>query len=314
MSRYIGRRVLALLPVLLVVAVIVFSLIHLIPGDPAAVMLGSEASAAQVAALRHSLGLDRPLVIQFLIWFGRTLRGDLGQSVFLNEPVTRAIGQHLGPTASLTAFAEVLSLAVALPAGVLAAWKRDTPYDQLFMGAALLGVAIPSFWLGLLLIGEFAVKWQVFPVAGYVSPLHSVGGWLRSLVLPGVSLAATQVGLTARMARDATIDVLGEDYIRTARSKGLPDMALLIRHAFRNALVPTLTVIGTSLATLLGGAVVIETVFVLPGLGELVVNAINQRDYPVVEGVVLFVALLYVLINLVVDLVYAWIDPRIRYD
>ncbi len=313
MARYAAGRLAALVPVLLVVGVTAFLLLHLIPGDPASVILGPDASAGQVALLRHTLGLDRPLPVQLVLWFERVLHGDLGDSIFLREPVTRAIWQHLGPTAGLTALAEALALAVAIPSGVLAAWKQHSRFDQGFMLVVLLGVSIPSFWAGLNLIAVFAVALRLLPVAGYVSPAHGVGPWAASLLLPAVALAFTQAGLIARMARDSTIEVLGEDYIRTARGKGAGEPAVLTRHAFRNALIPTVTVVGTSLANLLSGAVVVETVFVLPGVGNLVVQSISRRDYPVIEGVVLFIALVYVLVNLLVDLLYAAIDPRIRY-
>lgn len=313
MARYVAGRLAALVPVLLVVGVTVFLLLHLIPGDPASVILGPDASETQVTQLRHALGLDRPLFVQLVLWFDRLLHGDMGTSIFLRQTVVQAIWQHLGPTASLTVLAEVIALATAIPSGVLAAWKRNSRFDQAFMLVVLLGVSIPSFWTGLNLIAVLAVTVRVFPVAGYVAPSHGVVPWLRSLILPAIALAFTQAGLIARMARDATIEVLDEDYIRTARSKGLGEALVLAKHAFRNALIPTLTVIGTSLATLLGGAVVVETVFVLPGIGNLVVQSISRRDYPVIEGVVLFVALVYVLVNLLVDLLYAAIDPRIRY-
>ncbi len=313
MAQYIAGRLAAVVPVLAVVGVTVFLLIHLIPGDPASIMLGPDASVNQVNQLRHELGLDRPLWVQFGLWLERLLRGDLGESIFLRQQVTRAIWEHLGPTVSLTALAEVLALLVAIPSGVLAAWKRESRFDQAFMMIAVLGVSIPSFWTGLNLIALFAVTIRLFPVAGYVSPFHGLGSWIGSLLLPAVALAFTQAGLIARIARDSTIDVLDEEYIRTARSKGLGELRVLARHAFRNAFIPTLTVIGTGLATLLGGAVVVETVFVLPGIGNLVVQSISRRDYPVIEGVVLFVATGYVVINLLVDLLYAAIDPRIRY-
>ncbi|HKX19021.1 MAG TPA: ABC transporter permease [bacterium] len=313
MAKYAAGRVLALVPVLAVVGATVFLLIHLIPGDPASVILGPEASQAQVAQLRTALGLDRPVYVQLVLWFERVLRGDLGESIFLRQPVTRAIWNHLGPTVSLTVLAELLALAIAIPSGVLAAWKRHTRFDQGFMMFVLLGVSIPSFWTGLNLIALFAVAVRVFPVAGYVPAAQGLGVWLGSLVLPAVALGFTQAGLVARMARDATIDVLDEDYIRTARSKGVREPRVLTRHAFRNALIPTLTVVGTSLANLLGGAVVVETVFVLPGIGNLIVQSISRRDYPVIEGVVLFVALVYVVVNLGVDLLYAALDPRISY-
>jgi peptide/nickel transport system permease protein len=311
--RYLAGRVAALLPVLLVVGVTAFLLLHLIPGDPASVILGPDATAAQVARLRHEMGLDRPLPVQLTLWFGRLIRGDLGDSIFLRQTVAEAIWQHLGPTAALTALAEILAIGVAIPSGVLAAWKRNSRFDQAFMSAVLLGVSVPSFWLGLNLILVFAVAVRWFPVAGYESPLRGIGPWLGHLVLPATALAFTQAGLIARMARDATIEVLDEDFIRTARSKGVTEALVLVKHALRNSLIPTVTVIGTSLANLLSGAVVVESVFVMPGLGNLVVQSISRRDYPVIEGVVLFVAVVYVLVNLLVDLLYGIIDPRIRY-
>ncbi len=313
MAQYIAGRLAALAPILLVVGVTVFLLLHLIPGDPAAVMLGPDASPVQVAQLRHALGLDRPLYVQFILWFERVLQGDLGTSIFLRMSVVQAIWDHLGPTVSLTLLAEVMAITVAIPSGILAAWKRHSRFDQVFMLVVLVGVSIPSFWTGLNLIAIFAVAARLLPVAGYVPPSHGAGPWLASLILPAVALAFTQAGLIARMARDSTIDVLAEDYVRTARSKGVGEVMVLVHHAFRNALIPTLTVVGTSLANLLSGAVVVETVFVLPGIGNLVVQSISRRDYPVIEGVVLFVALAYVLVNLLVDLLYAVIDPRIRY-
>lgn len=313
MPRYVAGRVIALLPVLLVVGVTAFLLLHLIPGDPASVILGPDAGAAQIARLQHELGLDRPLFVQLTLWFGRLVRGDLGDSIFLRQTVVQAIWQHLAPTVGLTTLAEILAIAVAVPSGVLAAWKRDSRFDQAFMSAVLLGVSVPSFWLGLNLILVFAVAARWFPVAGYASPHDGIGPWLGHLVLPAVALAFTQAGLIARMARDATIEVLDEDFIRTARSKGVAEIWVLVRHALRNALIPTVTVIGTSLANLLSGAVVVETVFVMPGIGNLVVQSISRRDYPIIEGVVLFVAVVYVAVNLLVDLLYAVIDPRIRY-
>jgi len=312
-ARYLAGRVVALLPVLLVVGVTAFLLLHLIPGDPASVILGPDATAPQIARLRHEMGLDRPLAVQLTLWFGRLIRGDLGDSIFLRQTVAQAIWQHLGPTAGLTALAEILAIGVAIPSGVLAAWKRNSRFDQAFMSAVLLGVSVPSFWLGLNLILVFAVAVRWFPVAGYESPLRGVGPWLGHLMLPAVALAFTQAGLIARMARDATIEVLDEDFIRTARSKGVAEAWVLVRHALRNSLIPTVTVIGTSLANLLSGAVVVESVFVMPGLGNLVVQSISRRDYPVIEGVVLFVAVVYVMVNLAVDLLYGVIDPRIRY-
>jgi len=310
---YIVRRVLSTVPVMAVVALFVFALLHLSPGDPAAIIAGATATPADIARIRIALVLHQPLYLQFGDWVGHLLRADLGVSIFTNLPVSTLIGQRVEPTVALTISTLFVSVLAAIPMGVLAAWKQHSRFDQGFMLLVLLGVSIPSFWTGLNLIAVFAVALRLLPVAGYVSPSHGVGPWAASLLLPAIALAFTQAGLIARMARDSTIEVLGEDYIRTARGKGAGEAAVLTRHAFRNALIPTVTVVGTSLANLLSGAVVIETVFVLPGVGNLVVQSISRRDYPVIEGVVLFVALVYVLVNLLVDLLYAAIDPRIRY-
>lgn len=312
MARYAAARLAALVPVLLVVGISVFLLIHLIPGDPAAVMLGGDASPAQVAQLRHALGLDRPIYVQLILWFERVLHGDLGNSIFLRQPVARAIWDHLGPTAGLTALAEGLALAAAIPSGMLAAWKQHSRFDQAFMIVVLLGVSMPSFWTGLNLIAVFAVTMRLLPVAGYVSPTHGFGPWAASLLLPAVALAFTQAGLIARMARDATIEVLGEDYIRTARSKGLAGFAVVVRHALRNGLIPVVTILGLQMGALMSGAVVTESIFVVPGFGRLIVEAVFTRDYPLVQGVVLITASSYVLINLLVDVSYSFLNPRIR--
>jgi peptide/nickel transport system permease protein len=310
---YLIGRLFALLPVLLVVAVVVFMLVHVTPGDPARVLLGQDATEAQVAALRHDLGLDRPLPVQFTLWLGRALRGDLGTSLFLRMPVSRDIVQHLGPTVTLSVLGLGVALLIGIPVGVVSAVFRNSWLDQLSLALAMLGAAVPSFWLGLSLIILFAVDLGWLPSSGYQSPAG--GLWLSAqyLVLPAIALGLPNSSLIIRFTRSSLLDVLGNDYIRTARAKGLRGRAVVFRHALRNALVPILTVVGLTFAALMGGAVVTENVFSLPGIGQLVVSSVLRRDYPVIQGVVLMVATAYVVINLAVDLLYFAVDPRVRY-
>lgn len=312
--QYIARRLLALIPVLLVVGIIVFTIIHLTPGDPAMVMLGESASPEELAQLRQSLGLDEPLLTQFFTWVSHVVTGNLGTSVFSGEPVTQTIWESLGPTVSLTVVASIISLIIAIPTAILAVWKRESALDPAFMSVTLLGVSIPNFWLALLLILLFAVVLRWLPVAGYVPISEGFGAWLRHLILPAVVLSVQQAGIISRMLRDGMLDVMHQDFIRTARAKGLKERVVLMKHTLSNAMIPTTTVIGASIAGLLGGAVVTETIFAIPGIGGLIVESIARRDYPVLQGSVLFVAGVYVLVNLLVDLAYAVIDPRIRYD
>lgn len=313
MAEYIIRRLVALLPVLLIVATVGFVLIHLAPGDPAAVMLGPDATVQQVEALRHNLGLDHPLVVQLVRWYARILRGDLGYSIFLQRPVLQAILERLEPTVLLTWMALAVGLAVGMPAGILAAVRRNSWVDQATMGIALFGLTVPSFWLGLNLILIFSVYLGLFPVAGYVPLGQSVASALQSLVLPAVTLGVGGSALIARMTRSSMLEVLGQDYIRTARAKGSPEWLVINRHALRNAMIPTLTVIGLAVGGLLAGAIVTETVFALPGVGRLVISSVLRRDYPVIQGVLMFITAVYVLINLLVDLLYVTLDPRIKY-
>jgi peptide/nickel transport system permease protein len=311
---YLARRILALVPVLLVVGIVVFLLIHLTPGDPAAVILGDSATPARIASLRHELGLDKPLLEQFLTWGWAALRGDLGNSIFFHQSVVTTIGDHVGPTASLALLAFVMGLLIAIPSALLAVWKRSTFLDPLFMSASLIGVSLPNFWLSLMLISLFAVNLGWLPVSGYVPLANGVGPWLSHLILPAFVLAIQQAGLIARMLRDGMLEILHQDYIRTARAKGAPENLVLMKHAFRNALIPTVTVVGSSLAALLGGAVVTEVVFAIPGVGNLIVQSISHRDFPVVTGAVMFIALVYVVVNLLVDVVYSALDPRVQYS
>jgi peptide/nickel transport system permease protein len=313
-TAYLVRRLLALVPVLVVVATIVFLLIHLIPGDPVSVMLGPDATPTQIEATRQALGLDRPLWEQLVSFYGRVLRGDLGRSYFLDRPVTQALRERAEPTLVLTLSALLVAIAIGVPSGIIAGAYPRSIWDRLLMTTALLGVCIPGFWLSLNFIYLFAVRLGWLPAAGYASIMVDPAAALRYMVLPAVSLGFSQSALLARIARSCMVEVLAQDYIRTARAKGLPQRTVIYFHAFRNALVPVVTVIGITMAILIGGAVVTEIVFNIPGLGRLVISAILRRDYPVVQGVVLVTATAYVLINLAVDMVYAFIDPRIRYD
>ncbi len=314
MTAYLIRRILALVPVLAVVVTVVFLLIHLIPGDPVSVMLGPDATAAQVQATRQALGLDRPLHEQLLKFYARVLRGDLGQSYFLDRPVTTALLERAEPTLVLTFSALLVAIVIGVPSGIVAAARPGSLWDRLLMLGALLGVCIPGFWLSLNFIYLFAVRLGWLPAAGYASIFTDPVAALRYMVLPAVSLGFNQSALIARIARSCMLEALQQDYVRTARAKGLSQGVVTWVHAFRNALVPVVTVIGITTAILIGGAVVTEIVFNIPGLGRLIVSAIMRRDYPVVQGVVLVTATAYVLINLTVDLLYAFIDPRIRYD
>jgi len=311
---YLLRRLLALVPVMAVVVTVVFLLIHLIPGDPVSVMLGPEATPAQIEATRKALGLDRPILSQLLGFYARVLRGDLGHSYFLDRPVTTALWERAEPTIVLMLSALLVAVAIGVPSGVVAAAYPGSAWDRLLMTTALLGVCIPGFWLSLNFIYLFAVRLGWLPAAGYTSFATDPVAALRQMVLPAVSLGFNQSALIARIARSCMLEVLQQDYVRTARAKGVSERVVVFVHAFRNALVPVVAVIGVTMAILIGGAVVTEIVFNIPGLGRLIISAILRRDYPVVQGVVLVTAATYVLINLAVDVLYAFIDPRIRYD
>ncbi|TMJ08586.1 MAG: ABC transporter permease [Bacillati bacterium ANGP1] len=315
MLAFVVRRLAALVPVLFVVAVFVFSLIHITPGDPAAYMLGPSASPAEVEHLRGVLGLNLPLYQQFVIWLGHALRGDLGQSIFMGIPVSVSIAQRLEPTFLLTLLAVIFMVAIGIPAGTLAATRRNTLADQAVMALAVLGLSVPSFWLGLNLILLVGVKLRWLPVAGYV-PLAQGGVWasVRTLLMPAVSLGFINAALIARITRSSMLDVLGLDFVRTARAKGLPRAAVIWRHALANAILPVLTAVGNTFTVLLGGLVVTEQVFAIPGVGQLVINAVLRRDYPVIQGAVLYVVTLYIVINIGLDVLYAAADPRIKYS
>jgi peptide/nickel transport system permease protein len=310
---YLLNRLLGLVAVMFLVATIVFVIIRVTPGDPAAVMLGPEASQQDIAALRTRLGLDRPLPVQYVTWLGQLAQGDLGQSIFLNKPVLSALADRAEPTFWLTLLSLIIATAIALPVGILSAVRRGTALDQSVLSFSMFTSSVPSFWLGLLLMQVFAVKLGWLPVSGYGGPDASFATRLSHLILPAVVLGLVNSALITRFIRASMLDVLRDDYVRTARAKGLPERKVIIKHAVRNALIPILTVLGLTTALLVSGAVVTETVFGLPGVGSLVVSAVLRRDYPVIQGALLVVAAIYVLINLFIDLLYLAVDPRVRY-
>ena len=311
MPGYILRRLVLTLPTLALVALTVFVLIRMVPGDPAQLMLGDTADAQTIADLRRSMGLDQPVVMQFLIWCGRALTGDLGTSITSNEPVLPLILGRFALTAQIVLVAVGAATLVAVPLGMIAAWKQNSATDLGITALSTLMLSLPSFWLGLILLLVFGVWLQWLPIVGYVPFSEDPVKALSFIVLPILTLVLIEIGVLTRMARAATIDVLNLDYISHARAKGVSEAKVLARHALPNAFAPTLTLIGIVLGNLLGGIAVIETVFTLPGLGRLMVDAIFQRDYPVVQGVMLFIATIYVLVNLAVDLAYPLFDPRV---
>jgi peptide/nickel transport system permease protein len=313
MLAFVARRLLATIPVLAMVAVFVFLMLRLTPGDPAAIIAGDNATSAQIAEIRERLGLSRPILEQFVIWIGNLLQGDLGESFFFKAKVTELIGQRVGPTLALATVAMIITVLVALPLGVIAAYKQGSWLDRLVMGFSVIGFSVPVFVLGYLLIYLFAIEIKLFPVQGYRSIADGFWPFLHRLILPGVTLAVIYIALIARITRASVLEVLGEDYIRTAYAKGLTNRAVLMRHALRNAAVPIVTVIGIGVALLIGGVVVTESVYNIPGLGRLTVDAVLGRDYPTIQAVILLFSFAYVLVNLVIDLCYTLLDPRIRY-
>jgi peptide/nickel transport system permease protein len=311
--RYTARRLLAAIPVLFVVSLVSFAIIALVPGDIASEMAGPSATAEELARLRAELGLDKPILERMVEWYGALLRGDLGQSVLLRRSVTEAILERLPVTLGLTVLALAVAIVLGVLAGMVAAVRPNTWTDQGVMALALVGLSLPDFWLGLVFIWLFAIELGWLPTGGYVPFTEDPLGWLRAMAMPAGALALTQMGLLARMTRASMLEVLRQDYVRTARAKGLPGWVVVGRHAGANVLVPVITVAGVSVGILLGGAVVIEQVFSLPGVGRLIIGAIQRRDYPVIQGGLLLTATIFVLVNLVVDLLYAAVDPRVRY-
>jgi len=313
MLGYIVRRILATIPVVTVVAILVFLLLRLTTGDPAAIIAGDSATTQQVAEIRVKLGLERPLVEQFVIWVGRMVRGDFGESYFFKKTVAELIRDRLEPTAALAVCTILLAVVLAVPLGVLAAARRGTWVDRVVMGLSVLGFSVPVFVIGYALIYLFAVELAWLPVQGYQRLAEGFWGFLERLILPSSTLAVIYVALIARITRASVLEVLGADHVRTARAKGLGNTTVLLRHVLRNAAVPIVTVIGLGVALLIGGVVVTESVYGIPGLGRLTVDAVLARDYPTVQAVILLFSVVYVMINLLVDLTYTFLDPRIRY-
>jgi peptide/nickel transport system permease protein len=312
MTRYIARRLLLTIPVLLLVSMVVFTLIAAIPGDPALVFAGGEADPEAIEALRRHLGLDRPLAVRYAIWLGHVLRGDLGKSVRDGRPVREVLLLKLPVTVELAALSLVVSWAIAVPAGVLAAWKRRSVLDYAATTVALAGISIPNFWLGIMLIYLLAVNLRWLPPSGYIEPWIDPARNLQMMVMPATVLGTALAALVMRLLRSSMLEVLGTEYVRTAQAKGLRDRAVLVRHALKNAMIPVATVMGLQLGGLLGGAVITETIFAVPGIGRLAVESILTRDYPMVQGVVLFSAVAIVFVNFAVDVSYSFLDPRIR--
>src|SRR5690625_831639 len=312
MSNYILKRFLSIIPVLIIVAIIVFSITFITPGDPATYILGPDASPDNIEKLREEMGLNQPFFQQFFAWIGSMFQGDLGMSVFLNKPVLDVVISYLSPTILLALLSEAIAIIIALILGVVASVKRNTVVDQGVMGSALLGLSTPSFLLGLLLVLVFSVQLNWFPTSGYMPLSEGLLNHLRYLILPAISLGFIQAALITRITRSSMLDVLPLEYIKTAKAKGLSRKSVIFKHALRNAFIPILEVIGQSLTTLLAGAAVIEIVFNIPGIGQLLVNSIERRDFPVIQGTVLIIAGGYVFMNLIIDLLYGIFDPRVR--
>ena len=312
MARYLLARLGGMLLVMSIVAVLVFVLTRAAPGDPIAVLLGDQATAEDIARVQKLYGLDQPLPVQFALWLGQLAQGNLGESIFLQRPVTQALWERAEPTALLSLMAVALAAGIGVPCGIVSAVFRGKAIDQVVSGFAMLGASVPSFWFGLVLMQIFAVSLGWFPVSGYGEPGASLAARIHCLVLPATVLGVLNSALIIRFTRASMLDVLGEDYVRTARAKGVPETGVVLVHALRNALVPIVTVIGLTVALMIGGAVVTETVFGLPGVGNLVVSAVIRRDYPVIQGALLVVAVIYVVINFGIDLLYTVVDPRVK--
>lgn len=312
MTGFVVKRLLATIPVLFLVATGVFLLMKLTPGDPAGVLLGPDASEERRLALREELGLNDGTLTQYWRWFTNALQGDLGNSIFLNKPVTSALVERAAPTLMLTTLSTIVAIAVGLPLGIIAARKRGSWADVGTMALAIVGISMPTFWLGLNLILIFAVKNRWLPVAGYAPLTDGIWESLKYMILPSITLGVAQAALLARMTRSMMLEVLNSDYVRTARAKGVREYGVVMGHAFRNALLPIINIIGLIVAALLGGAVVTEQIFNIPGIGRLLIQAVGRRDVPLVQGAVLVIATVYVVVNLIVDLVAAALDPRIR--
>jgi peptide/nickel transport system permease protein len=313
MGKYILSRLISMIPVLILVSLVVFFIVHLTPGDPALVMLGEERNPETLAAMRHELGLDLPIPVQYGIWFGNVLRGDLGHSIRNHQPVLEAIIQRLPTTIELTLFALLISLGIAIPTGIISATRRGSGSDLVATTLALLGVSMPSFFLAILLIFAFSLYLRWLPPIGFTPILEDPVANLKGMILPSITLGTATAAIVARLTRSSLLEVLNQEYVRTARAKGLSERTVIWGHALKNAMIPVLTIVGLQVGALLGGAVITETIFVLPGVGRLAVDSIFSRDFPILQGVVLFISLVYLFANLAVDVLYAFLDPRIHY-
>lgn len=312
MGRFLVKRILSVIPVLFVVSVVVFLLVHLVPGDPAAAMLGDMATEADIAALRERMGLNRPLLEQYVVWVGNVLHGDFGESVSGNETVLSMILSHLQPTVFLSLYSLMIAAVIAIPLGMIAARKKGAIVDHSVTVISLAGISLPSFLLGLFLMLLFAVRLKWFPVSGYVPPSQGMASHLRSLCLPAITLGFMNAALMMRMTRASMLEVLGSDYMKMAKAKGVKEFFLIAKHAFKNTLVTVITVIGQSIVQALAGAAVVESLFAIPGLGQLMVNSIGRRDYYVIQSIVLLIAVFNVLVTMLIDIVYGLVDPRVR--
>jgi len=312
MGVYILKRVLSAIPILFVVSVAIFSIIHLTPGNPASLLLGEDATSEQINDLSKKMGLNEPIYEQYLKWIGGALQGDLGESYFMGQSVMEAIKSHLGPTISLAIIAEIIALLISIPLGIIAAIKRGTTTDQFVMVLSLMGMAVPSFLLAIFLALIVGVQFGWLPVVGYAPLEDGLWNHIKHLILPAISLGSIQAALIARMTRSSMLEVLDMNYIKMARSQGVKERTVIFHHAFKNAFLPVLTVIGATLGSLVTGSVVTETIFNIPGIGQLIINSIQRRDYSIIQGIVLFVTFAYVIVNLLIDLLYGFIDPRVR--
>lgn len=312
MKRFIAKRIISVIPVLIIVSIVIFSLIHLVPGDPATAMLGDLATEEDIAALRIRMGLDKPLIEQYFIWIGNIFHGDFGMSVVNNETVGSLIISHIRPTISLAIYALVIAAVIAIPLGMIASRKKGSAIDHVVSVISLAGISLPSFLLGLFLMLLFSVKFRIFPVSGYKEISDGFLEHIRSLTLPAIALGFMNAALMMRMTRASMLEVLGSDYIKMAKAKGVKEFSLLARHAFKNTLVTLITIFGQSIVQALSGAAVVESLFAVPGLGQLMVNSIGRRDYYVIQAIVLLIAVINVVINMIIDILYGFVDPRVR--
>lgn len=312
MKRFIAKRIISVIPVLIIVSIVIFSLIHLVPGDPATAMLGDLATEEDIAALRIRMGLDKPLIEQYFIWIGNIFHGDFGMSVVNNETVGSLIISHIRPTISLAIYALVIAAVIAIPLGMIASRKKGSVIDHVVSVISLAGISLPSFLLGLFLMLLFSVKFRIFPVSGYKEISEGFLEHIRSLTLPAIALGFMNAALMMRMTRASMLEVLGSDYIKMAKAKGVKEFSLLAKHAFKNTLVTLITIFGQSIVQALSGAAVVESLFAVPGLGQLMVNSIGRRDYYVIQAIVLLIAVINVVINMIIDILYGFVDPRVR--